>query len=189
MAVRKIPETVFGNLCRCDGTKIIDAYRYQLYRGEPCLPFDEKEKSDRTLCFIMLNPSTADATVDDPTIKRCRNYAVRWEYQHLFVVNLFAYRTPFPLSLSKAYSEGVDVVGPENDDYISSVAERSDMIIAAWGAPPRKLEWRATAVREKLREELRNRRVVHALGLTKAGHPRHPLYVKKDIAPFLFFGV
>ena len=181
---RKMPETIFGNSCTPDGTEIVDAYRYQLYRSERCPLFDDKPKSEKTLCFVMLNPSTADATRDDPTIRHCRGYAVRWGFQHLYVVNLFAYRTPFPKDLYKGYSNGVDIVGPENDDYIFGVARESDMIIAAWGAVPRAFEGRAAYVREMFRKNCPGK--VRALGLTKAAHPRHPLYVKEDTEPFVF---
>ena len=177
-------ETIFGNLRPPDGTEIVDAYRYQIYRAERCPPFDDKCKSEKTLCFVMLNPSTADATKDDPTIRQCRGYAKRWGYQHLYVVNLFAFRTPDPKKLSELYCSGVDIVGPENDEYIFGVAEESDMVIAAWGAVPRALEWRAAHIREIFRKNCSGK--VYALKLTKAGHPRHPLYLKKDAEPFLF---
>ena len=179
---RKMPETIFGNLRAPDGTEIRDAYRYQLYRRERCPLFDDKPKSEKTLCFVMLNPSEADATRDDPTIRRCRGYAVRWGFQHLYIVNLFAYRTPFPKDLHKSYSNDIDIVGPENDDYIFGVAKEADMIIAAWGAVRQAFEWRAAYVREMLRKNCRDK--VYALGLTKAGHPSHPLYMKKDAVPF-----
>ena len=183
---RRMPETIFGNLRAPDGTEIVDAYRYQLYRAERCPVFDDNPKSEKTLCFVMLNPSTADATRDDPTIRRCRGYAVRWGFQHLYIVNLFAFRTPFPKDLCKSYSNDVDIVGPENDDYIFGVAKESDMIIAAWGAVPRALEWRAAYIREMFRKDFAPGKV-RALGLTKKGaHPRHPLYVKKDAEPFVF---
>ena len=181
---RKMPETIFGNLHAPDGTEIVDAYRYQLYRGESCPRFDERAKSEKTLCFVMLNPSTADATKDDPTIKRCRGYAVRWGYQHLYVVNLFAYRATDTKELYDRVYPGTLIVGPENDDYILRVAKESDRIIAAWGAVRQAFEWRAAYVREMLRKNCPGK--VYALGLTKAGHPRHPLYVKKDAEPFLF---
>ena len=163
---RKMPETIFGNLHSPYGTEIVDAYRYQLYRALPCPPCDDKPKSEKTLCFVMLNPSTADATRDDPTIRRCRGYAVRWGFQHLYVVNLFAYRATDPKELSESYSNWIDVVGPENDDYLCRVAKASDMIIAAWGAVPRALEWQAAHVREMLRQNWHGK--VRALGAGQA---------------------
>ena len=181
---RKMPETIFGNLRAPDGTEIVDAYRYQLYRGERCPRFDERGKSEKTLCFVMLNPSTADATKDDPTIKRCRGYAVRWGYQHLYVVNLFAYRATDPKELYESYSKNIDIVGPENDDYILRMAKESDRIIAAWGAVRQAFEWRAAYVSEMLRKNCSGK--VYALRLTKAGYPRHPLYLPKDITPLPF---
>ena len=183
---RKVPETIFGDLHTPDGRcPLFHAYRYQLYRSECCPLFDDNPKSEKTLCFVMLNPSTADATKDDPTIRQCRGYAKRWGYQHLYVVNLFAFRHPDPKKLSELYCSGVDIVGPENDEYIFGVAEESDMVIAAWGAVPRALEWRAAHIREIFRKKYHSK--VRALGLTKKGaHPRHPLYMKKNAEPFSF---
>ena len=185
---RKTPETIFGDLTIPDGGEKKNAYRYQLYRGERCVPLDGILKTEKTLCFVMLNPSTADATKDDRTIRRCRGYAARWGYQHLYVVNLFAYRTPFPQSLLREYRSGVDVVGLRNDHYILERAKESDIVVLAWGAPDPRLEWRAGEVYRMLRKAFPCDRLC-ALGLTKAGHPRHPLYVRRDAAPLPFKGV
>ena len=96
-------------------------YRYWLHRS-----WDEKKKS---CSFIMLNPSTADDKVDDPTIRRCIGYAQKFGFGSMYVINLFAYRTPYKNVLKKASNP----VGPENDKFIENIAKKSEAVIAAWG--------------------------------------------------------
>ncbi len=139
-------------------------YRYTLTRtwGDPA----------PAVLFVMLNPSTADADVDDPTIRRCIGFARRWGYDTLHVGNLFAYRATDPRLLGKIDAP----VGPDNDDWLEQLAAQSRIVVCAWGADPA-AERRGTEVAEQLR---RLRSPLWALGLTKDGHPRHPLYVKGD---------
>jgi hypothetical protein len=139
-------------------------YRYQLMRSWGDGPW---------LTFVMLNPSTADALVDDPTIRRCIAFAEAWGYGGLIVVNLFALRATDPRELLTA----VDPVGHENDWHIADAVEQTDLVVAAWGASiPRQHGKRPAAVRELLGD-------AHHLGLTAAGHPRHPLYLRADTRP------
>ena len=119
----------------------------------------------------MLNPSTADAMVDDPTIRRVIGFAKDWGYGSALVGNLFAYRATDPKELKQRY----DAVGEENDYYLSLLARLSDKIIVAWGSM-KYAKVRARAVVHLLRD-----RQLQCLGKTKDGSPRHPLYVKKDI--------
>lgn len=115
----------------------------------------------------MLNPSTADAVRDDPTIRRCIAFARAWGYERLTVTNLFAFRTPSPRVLRREQ----DPVGPENDGYLTRAATEADRTVCAWGVHG--------ALRNREAEVLsllQQRRLEH-LGLTRAGHPRHPLYV------------
>jgi hypothetical protein len=102
-------------------------YRYLLGRrvGE----------GDRTALFMMLNPSTADATEDDPTIRRCTGFARREGCGVLEVVNLFAYRATDPAELRTA----PDPVGPANDHHIKAALGRVALVVVAWGALPRPL--------------------------------------------------
>ena len=122
--------------------------------------------------FIMLNPSTADAMIDDPTILRCIAFGQAWGYAAIEVVNLYAFRATKP----KVMFAADDPVGPENDAYILAAAARGDLLVAAWGANAR--HDRVNAVRELLRPYM-----VHALGFTKEGHPRHPLFMRGDSKP------
>ena len=83
--------------------------------------------------FIGLNPSTADEKTDDPTIRKCINYAKCWGYGKILMANLFAFRSTDPNKLN--HEE--DPVGPENDSYILKSASGVDLIIACWGNPGR----------------------------------------------------
>ncbi len=119
--------------------------------------------------FLMLNPSTADETEDDPTIRRCIGFARRWGYSTLHVANLFAFRATSPADLKMAS----DPIGPDNDRHLVELAERSGVRVAAWGVHG-ELMGRSSAVKR-----LVGRFGLKALGFTKDGHPRHPLYVPK----------
>lgn len=123
--------------------------------------------------FVMLNPSTADAFRLDPTVRRCMGFAKRWGYGTLLVGNAFALRSTDP----KALYEAADPVGPANDEQLRLIGERAHLVIAAWGNHGA-LGARGPAVMRILRTE----RLAH-LGFTKAGQPRHPLYVRADTKP------
>lgn len=127
----------------------------------------------RAVVFVMLNASTADATRDDPTIRRCIGLARAWGYGRLEVVNLFAYRSPSPDALLAVD----DPVGPDNDDYLRQAAADAALVVAAWGNVGA-LRGRDRAVLEMLA-----RRPLHCLGVTLRGQPRHPLYVRGDTLP------
>lgn len=119
----------------------------------------------KVVAFIMLNPSTADATKDDPTIRRCIGFAKAWGCTGLRVLNLFALRSTDP----KALYSHPDPIGPENDDYLREWSADSQIVVAAWGVHG-KLRGRGTKVRGMVPG-------LQALGVTKDGHPKHPLYV------------
>jgi hypothetical protein len=145
-----------------------ETYRYSLIR--------EWDKALGRVCFMMLNPSTADAVSDDPTIRKCIGFAKYWGYGSIEVVNLFAYRTKNPREL---FSYDGDAVGGENDFYIRQAVERSRAVVAAWGA-----EGRDTARVSKVLSLLE---MAYCLGRTKKGYPRHPLYLRYDIQPELYY--
>ena len=115
--------------------------------------------------FVMLNPSTATEMANDPTIHRCETRARAMNAGGVRIANLFAFRATRPQDLKRA----ADPVGPENDTLLMEWAAGSAMTIAAWGVHGAHLG-RAAALRPKLG-------TLWHLGLTKAGHPRHPLYV------------
>lgn len=130
-------------------------------------------------CFIMLNPSTADADADDPTIRRCIGFAKNLGVGFLDVINLFAFRATDPRALVSSFG---DPVGHENDRYTIAVAANADIIICAWGANGFASN-RAIEVVELL----------HAMGLglsclrlTRDGYPAHPLYLPSHLQPIPF---
>lgn len=150
-------------------------YRYTLER--------EWMTGSGTCLFIMLNPSTADAEQDDPTIRRCIGFAQRWGYKRLTVGNLFAYRATDPKDLRRQTPLEV-AAGPENDEWLRRLCTQAALVVAAWGSH-RFASYRLPFVEPILAE--RSGGVV-CLGATKAGHPRHPLYVKGDVEPVPFGG-
>lgn len=127
------------------------------------------------VAFLMFNPSTADATEDDPTVTRCVGFAKSWGFAGLVVVNLYAYRATEVRDLWKA----ADPVGPLNDAAILSHACVGP-VVAAWGAKPRAAR-RVAAVYDKLNAA---GRALHAIRETKGGHPEHPLFLPARLKPF-----
>lgn len=132
-----------------------------------------------SVAFIGLNPSTADETADDPTIRRCMGFARSWGFAQLLMLNLYAYRATDPRDLWRARFDGVDVVGPDNLAAIAMAAGGSDLVVCAWGAAhpsmPEQVERVLTLIRDP-----------HCIGLTQLGHPRHPLYVPAVTRPQAF---
>jgi hypothetical protein len=149
-----------------DGEAIISPcgmYRYTLHRRIPSVL-----RWVRPVLFIMLNPSTADAVRDDPTIRRCISFTKDMGGTSLTVVNLFAFRSASPLALKTMD----DPIGPDNDRHIEEQVERHRLgvIVAAWGAHP--------FAKARADEVMRKFGPFQCLGMTKAGHPKHPLYLK-----------
>ncbi len=148
-----------------------ETYRYLLTRV-----WDERRP--RAL-FIMLNPSTATEVQNDPTVERCERRARALGFGAFRVTNIFAYRATDP----KVMRAQGDPVGPENDNAILQslnwAAGPQDRIICAWGAHGAHLA-RGAAVIALLRGSGRD---LHHLGLTRAGDPKHPLYIGYDRQP------
>lgn len=131
--------------------------------------------------FVMLNPSTADAMVDDPTIRSCARLCRSWGYGSFEVINLFAWRATDPKELERL--EGtVDLVGPQNADIAEAAINRCDTPICAWGAHPIADGEARTMI--GLIGSMRP--AAFCLGKTKAGYPRHPLYIKTGTMPKVF---
>lgn len=128
--------------------------------------------------WVMLNPSTADADRDDPTIRRCIGYARAWGFGGITVRNLFAYRARNPADLATA----ADPVGPGNDAWLAGRWDGVTVVVAAWGTGRwPMLGGRASHVARILRR-LDGVRVV-CLRAGKDGHPVHPLYQRGDLDP------
>jgi hypothetical protein len=138
-------------------------YRYSLWRNwNAAKPF---------VVFIGLNPSTAGAVEDDPTIRRCRGYAQAWDFGGMYVVNLFAFRATRPAGMKQAH----DSVGPKNDRHLQEVVARAGMVVAIWGNHGAHLN-RSEEVRGCLTG-------LKCLKLNKSGEPCHPLYLRKNLRP------
>jgi len=138
-----------------------ERYRYALTRVW--------ETGGARACFVMLNPSTATEEQNDPTVERCERRARALGFGAFTVINIFAWRDTDPRAMRRA----ADPVGPENDAAILEACRGADRIIAAWGTHGAHLG-RGAEVARLLRGLGRE---LHHLGLTRDGHPRHPLYV------------
>lgn len=157
--------TLFGT--EPESTAVLSAdglYRYNLTRTWGDGP---------VVTFLMCNPSKADASVNDPTIVRCRGFAESWGYDGIDVGNAYGLRSTDPKGLWLA----ADPVGPENDDWLIKLAANATVfgwpVVAAWGAnvkPARVAQILA----------LPGMGALQCLGVTKSGAPRHPLYLRSD---------
>ncbi|WYP26025.1 DUF1643 domain-containing protein [Alkalihalobacillus sp. FSL W8-0930] len=134
------------------------------------------ERDTGKVVFVMLNPSTADGREDDPTIRRCVGFAKDWGYGGLEVVNLFALRSTDP----KQLLVHTEPVGAENDAAILAAVHEADLVVAAWGSMENKLK------RDRMVLNLLNEKEVYCLTTTRDGHPRHPLYVRREQEPVLY---
>ena len=147
-------------------------YRYSLTRT-----WDENKP---IVLFIMLNPSTADGVVDDPTIRRCKVFAEDWGYGGLYVGNLYPFRAKEPTNLLLAENP----LGKLNGDYIKMMALNSELIICAWGN---------SGIVKKLQKRFPDykpladlNRHLHYLELSMDGTPKHPLYLKAELMPIKY---
>ncbi len=132
--------------------------------------------SDWPLTIIMLNPSTADAIQDDPTIRRCISFARADGRSGIRVVNLFSYRATDPRALWAAPDAERHTV--EGELYLRSVINESTAVLLAWGAHAERCRGWARTVKSWAIGT--GQRFVGHLGLTSKGHPRHPLMVRSD---------
>jgi hypothetical protein len=145
-------------------------YRYELIRVW--------DSSKPMVLFIMLNPSTADANTDDPTIRRCINFANGWGYGGIIVCNLFAYRSSNPKELIKA----IDPFGDKNMLFLQKNIGYVDKVVCAWGNKPivKKLIDNEFSILDITKSKL------YYLELSKDGTPKHPLYLKSELKPIKF---
>ncbi len=146
-------------------------YRYVLESivGEPRRP------DNGLINFIMLNPSTADETRDDPSVRRCKAFATGWGYERIVITNVFALRSTDPALLRRH----LHPIGPNNDEWIARTAQRADKVVAAWGLHGLLMNRHAdvslmlTSIGISL----------SVLALSKSGIPKHPLYLSGDLEP------
>lgn len=151
-------------------------FRYELWRdlGD--------RQTNQLCCFVMLNPSTADAKINDPTVRRCIGYARGWGFGRLCVLNLYALRSTDPAALRP---DPVAAAGdPENLATIMRIAAKSDLVVLAWGVNPQKLAAEGERRDKTVVEALKKAGVsLHCLDTTKGGFPRHPLYCRSELTP------
>jgi len=131
------------------------------------------------VCFIMLNPSTADAEVDDPTIRRCVGFAKSWGYGGIIVVNLYALRSTDPKNLLTSE----DPIGPGNIENLIRGHYRSRLTVCAWGNGKivDKIQKRFPSYKP-----LNKFTDLHYLDLSIDGTPKHPLYLKSCLTPLIY---
>jgi hypothetical protein len=140
-----------------------EKYRYQLSR----IWDEEKPK----ILFLMLNPSIADADVDDPTIRRVVNFAKSWGYGGVFVGNLYAFRSTDPKGLRHTDNP----IGEDNTQHIQSLLGLVEKVIYAWGNNQREPVWLYDLVDSP-----------YCIDVSKKGIPKHPLYLKSELQPKLY---
>lgn len=149
-----------------------DIYRYSLTRTVVPQP-----KTKSRMLWVMVNPSTADATNDDHTIRKCMGFAQRWGIETFDVVNLFAFRSK-DIKRLKIEMDSLDIVGPDNDAQIRYHARKADFVVCAWGSkhklPKKYAESRPQEVLRILNDNTAGS-PIYCLGRTKAGCPVHPL--------------
>lgn len=147
-------------------------YRYQLVR---------EWSAGNLLPFVMLNPSTADANSDDPTIRRCIGFAKREGATGIVVYNLYAFRATSPADIKTA----ANPYGPDNDGWLMNLSrwagDNGKSIVCAWGTNASE-----NAVKRATKIFATFGAMTACLGKTKDGHPKHPLYVRGD-APLVPF--
>lgn len=147
-----------------------ERYRYALTRI-----WDE---GGQKVAFVMLNPSTATEVQNDPTVERCERRARALGFGAFRVCNIFAWRDTDPFQMRKAE----EPVGPANDDTIAEACTWGDMVVCAWGTHGVHRA-RGPAVEKLMRD---TGAPLYHLGLSKAGHPKHPLYIAYSQHPELW---
>ncbi|NUH65377.1 DUF1643 domain-containing protein [Sulfitobacter sp. S0837] len=144
-----------------------ERYRYSLTRVW--------DSAAPRVMFVMLNPSTATEVQNDPTVERCERRARVLGFGGFRVTNIFAFRATDPRDMRAA----ADPIGPDNDSTLDEGADWADRIIAAWGVHGAHQD-RGVAVAARLSQ---GRKPIYHLGLSKAGHPKHPLYLPYSQEP------
>lgn len=154
-------------------------WRYTLWRDftiGSCDMFSKpKPHAGQFTQFLCLNPSTADETIDDPTVRRCINFSKLWGYDGFCMTNIFAWRDTDP----KGMMAQPDPVGCDNDMWISKIAKETGIIICAWGTHGKFMS-RDKRIKEIL---VPFKDKVFCLGINSDGSPRHPLYISSFFKP------
>ena len=150
-------------------------FRYRLWR------YWAQPLGESMVMFLMLNPSTATATDDDPTVRRCIGYAKDWGYGGLYVGNLFPFRSPSPAELKRANDRTGDTGKAAVALY--EMAQQSEKVVLGWGAHAEQYPWQV----ERVLDQLPAATYLYCLKqLEGSGQPAHPLYLSKDLQPMPF---
>ena len=159
------------------GEIAINGNRFALWR--------QVGEAGRVVCWIMLNPSTASAASDDPTVRRCRGFAQRWGFGWLTIGNLWPRRTPSPAVLRGWVGQQsrllLERLLEQNARFVLSMAERADLVVCAWGNHGA-FRARGQAMLSLLRDA---GIAAHALTLTGEDQPAHPSRLSSSLEPHL----
>lgn len=138
----------------------------------------------RICVFVMLNPSTADAILDDPTIRRCIAFAKYWGYDGIRVVNLVAFRATRPTDMLVWFLTRSQEELTEHMRLAVTATRQSDVakVVCAFGRVPPVMQAHA----ERVCRHIKLWRNLHAIKLNKDGSPAHPLYLRGDLVPVLY---
>jgi hypothetical protein len=146
-----------------------ERYRYVLWRAWG--------QENKTILWIGMNPSTADALHNDPTCTRELNFSIAWGFEKYLKANVLDWRATFPKDIPTDPKMAASATGREK---LLAMAIKADMVIAAWGKLPAKLNEESHKVAKLLAE---NNVSLFCLGTNKDGSPKHPLYLRKDLTP------
>lgn len=169
-------------------------YRYTLWRewGTPADLLNPPtsrsgRRPDRSYVqFIGLNPSTADEVENDPTVRRCIDFATRWGFGALCMTNAFSFRSTDPEAM-KREPQPNDIVGRTtlycpNDEWLMRCAKEASLVVAAWGKDGRHLNRESEILKMFEAAGIQ----MHCLGTNKDGTPKHPLYLLQTLTPIPF---
>jgi len=143
-------------------------YRYTLWRQWRKDELFINRDRIRYVQFIGLNPSTADETNDDPTIRRCIAFAQGWGFDAMCMTNLFAFRATDPRNM-KSHSKPI---GDDNDRWLVAISRQAEKVIACWGNHGQFMA--------RDRDAISLLQPMFCFGLTSEKQPKHPLYLRKD---------
>lgn len=154
-------------------------YRYTLWRCTACgsQKCNHWQQLVPFVQFIGLNPSKADENINDPTVRRCINFAASWGYGAMCMTNAFAFRATDPKDMLAESSPW----GDENDYWLLQIGLRADKIILAWGNTGFHLNRHGSVIGTMQNHGLGSK--LHHLGLTNSNAPKHPLYLKSTLKP------
>lgn len=148
-------------------------YRYTLWRDWSDELFKSKNEKG-FVQFIGLNPSVADATIDDNTIRRCKRFTERFGFKAMCMTNLFAWIETDSTKLALVNKP----IGDDNDKWLSEIGRQAEIVIACWGTKGNLMK-RAAVVKAMFPK-------LYCLRKTAEGHPEHPLYLPGNLLPVEF---